>query len=87
MDAEFGFDPDPPRSPFALNVLTLVVYAVAALVIFCWFVVLVDESRPLAVRADLPRVEVLRPTPATGAPAGAPEERTPSQVRPAAQAG
>jgi hypothetical protein len=87
MGTHFGLDTDPPRSPFALNVVTVIIYVIAALVVFCWFVVLVDEVRPLAARADRPRGEVLRPAPAAGARDAAQEEKMPSQVRPTAQAG
>jgi hypothetical protein len=83
-----GFEDHPPRSPFALNVVTILVYVVAALVVFCWFIVMVDDARPFGPRIEqryLPRGEVIRPTP-SAARAGAPEERTQSPVRPIARA-
>ena len=80
----FGFEDHPPHSPFALNAITILVYLIAAVVVFCWFIVLVDDARPLATRF-LPRGEVIRPTPAA-AQGGAQEEKTPSPIRPVSRA-
>ncbi len=88
MDTRFDFDDHPPRSPFGLNVITVLVYVIAAVVVLCWFIVLVDEARPLSSRTELrlfPRGEVIRQTP-MAARDGAPEERTQSPIRPIARA-
>jgi len=35
----------PPDSPFALNVLTVVVYVAAAVVVTCWFALVLGQAR------------------------------------------
>ena len=35
-----------PKSPFAANIVTVLVYAVAIVVVLCWFVVMLEDPRP-----------------------------------------
>jgi hypothetical protein len=44
MTMDSRYEESHPRSPFALNVVTVIVYVAAAVVVTCWFAMVLAQA-------------------------------------------